>query len=42
MYAIVQNIVPGKIQDEKGSAYTGICFPFIFRVEGKPLNASRG
>ena len=35
MYEIVQNMVLGKIQDAKGSAYTGICFPFFFRVEGK-------
>ena len=31
--------VHGKVQDAKGSAYTGICFPFFFRVEGKPHNA---
>ena len=42
MYEIVQNMVLGEIQDAKGSAYTGICFPFFFRVQGKPHNASRG
>ena len=42
MYEIVQNMVLDKIQDAKGSAYTGICFSFFFRVEGKPHNASGG
>ena len=35
MYEIIQNMVLDRIQDEKGSAYTGICFHFFFCVEGK-------
>ena len=42
MYEIVQNMMLDKMQDAKGSAYTGICFPFFFHVEGKPHNASGG
>ena len=42
MYEIDQNMVLGKIQDAKGSAYTGICFSFFFRAGGKPHNASGG
>lgn len=41
MYEIDQSMVLGKIQDAKGSAYTGIGIPFFFHVEGgKPPNAS--
>ena len=42
MYKIVQNMVLGKIQVTKGSAYTDIFFPFFIRVEGKPHNATGG
>ena len=33
-------MVLGKIQDAKDSAYTGIYFPFFFRVEDKPRKPS--